>query len=333
MKLSYLNSTRGIAILMVILVHVSTLYNGQVVGSFLKIFFYYGQMGVQLFFVASAYTLCLSFDNRKVEKNNLINFYIRRYFRIFPIYYLGIVIYFILNFYIKNIDNYSTWNVLANIFLIHGIVPSAIDIVPGGWSIGTEMLFYLIFPFIYKFLYSGYLIYKSIILILTCYIIVYCIPENIVNNTFWYFNIIVQLPVFIVGMVYYKLNYLIKLSTGILIFLIFTLVTLYFWQNHFIVLIPLTVAISFCGLIKILEKTIINNIIFQKIGIVSYSIYIIHWIFPFYILSKTDSLPMLFIYFILTAVISYLIARVFEKIIEKPFIRLGQKVITKMGQN
>lgn len=108
MKLSYLNSTRGIAILMVILVHVSTLYNGQVVGSFLKIFFYYGQMGVQLFFVASAYTLCLSFDNRKVEKNNLINFYIRRYFRIFPIYYLGIVIYFILNFYIKNIDNYST---------------------------------------------------------------------------------------------------------------------------------------------------------------------------------------------------------------------------------
>ncbi|WP_278551582.1 acyltransferase family protein [Elizabethkingia bruuniana] len=330
MKLSYLNSARGIAILMVIIVHVSTLYNGKLMHSFLKIFFYYGQMGVQLFFVASAFTLCLSWDNRKSD-NNLISFYIRRYFRIFPIFYLGILFYFILNFYLKSVDNYSVKNILANIFLLHGMVPSAIDIVPGGWSIGTEILFYLIFPFIHRFLFSGYLVFKSLILVLACYLITFYIQDNIINNTFWYFNIIVQLPVFIIGMIYYKLNYLIKLNTGILLFLIFTLVTLYLWQNHFIVYIPLTAAISFCGMIKILEKTRINNYVFQKIGIVSYSIYIIHWVLPFYVLPKTDSLLILLIYFIVTTIVSYLIALFLEKTIEKPFIGLGQSLITKIS--
>ena len=57
-KLDYIDIARGIAILMVMLVHTSQAVNGvsQLVGDIDR----YGQMGVQLFFVASAYTLCFS---------------------------------------------------------------------------------------------------------------------------------------------------------------------------------------------------------------------------------------------------------------------------------
>ncbi|MGJ1361382.1 acyltransferase family protein [Sphingobacterium spiritivorum] len=327
MKLSYINSARGMAILMVILVHVFTLYSGKVNHPLIKILFYYGQMGVQLFFVASAYTLCLSSENRQSENKSLIKFYIRRYFRIFPIFYLGIVIYYFLNYILKEVDQYTVGNITANIFLIHGLIPSAINLVPGGWSIGTEILFYLLFPFLNRFLFSGYLILKMSVLIVSCYVIAFSMDSNIINNTFWYFNIIVQLPVFIIGMLYYKKQHVLKQSYALVLFVAFTLLTLYLWQNHLIAFIPLSAAVSFCGLLKILEKSIVNNVVFQRIGVASYSIYIIHWILPFYVLSKTHSVIILFVYYILTVVVSFVFALILENVIEKPFIKKGQKLI------
>ncbi|MGJ1196365.1 acyltransferase family protein [Sphingobacterium spiritivorum] len=330
MKLSYINSARGLAILMVILVHVFTLYNGAIGHPIVKILFYYGQMGVQLFFVASAYTLCLSFDNRKEESKSLIKFYIRRYFRIFPIFYLGILIYYMLNTTFKEADQYTLGNVAANIFLIHGLIPSSISLVPGGWSIGTEILFYLLFPFLHKFLFSGRLILKASILVIICYLTAYGIDRNIINNTFWYFNIIVQLPVFIAGMLYYKKEHALKFPYAVILWGVFTLLTLYLWQHHLITLIPLSAAISFCGLLKILEKSVTNHIVLQRIGVVSYSVYIIHWILPFYVLPKTASSLMLFAYCLMTLILSFLVALILEKIIEKPFIKAGQRLILKI---
>ena len=96
MKYTFINSARGIAIIMVIIVHASQLYHFK--NSTIKMLFDYGQMGVQLFFIASAYTLCLSSEKRKDEENTLTNFYTRRFFRIFPIYYLGIILYFFFKF-------------------------------------------------------------------------------------------------------------------------------------------------------------------------------------------------------------------------------------------
>jgi peptidoglycan/LPS O-acetylase OafA/YrhL len=46
-----------------------------------------GARGVQLFFVASAMTLCMSWHSRN---DGALPFYIRRFFRIAPMYYLSI---------------------------------------------------------------------------------------------------------------------------------------------------------------------------------------------------------------------------------------------------
>jgi peptidoglycan/LPS O-acetylase OafA/YrhL len=158
MKKKYIDSIRGIAILMVIFVHTSLAIKN--LGFCEKILSMYGQMGVQLFFVASAYTLCLSASNRTDETYKLRKYAIRRYFRIAPAYYLAIFFYFIISsakIYFKTGEimissQYNLVNVLSNITFVHGFYsPANNNIVPGGWSIGTEMAFYVIFPLLYSF--------------------------------------------------------------------------------------------------------------------------------------------------------------------------------------
>jgi peptidoglycan/LPS O-acetylase OafA/YrhL len=141
---------RGTAILMVIAVHTSLSVPG--LPQFAKLLCAYGQMGVQLFFVASAYTLSRSHVARSAEPHALANFYLRRFFRIAPLYYVAIALYLAL--YVASHDvgaavrgYYSARNVAANLFFLHGFVASANNhVVPGGWSIGTEVAFYAIFP-------------------------------------------------------------------------------------------------------------------------------------------------------------------------------------------
>jgi peptidoglycan/LPS O-acetylase OafA/YrhL len=153
-KLNYIDSLRGVAILMVIIVHTSQSITG--LNRYANLLLDYGKTGVQLFFILSAFTLCLSMTKR--HDGNL-NFYIRRYFRIAPLYYIAIPMYFLLTHFIKwpyrngvsLYSSFSYFNIICNFLFIHGLVPSANNtIVPGGWSIGAEMLFYLVFPLIFK---------------------------------------------------------------------------------------------------------------------------------------------------------------------------------------
>jgi peptidoglycan/LPS O-acetylase OafA/YrhL len=88
-KLEYIDVLRAVAILMVIFVHNSQTVNG--LSTEVKSISEYGQIGVQLFFVASAYTLCFSQTKRRQDKFPLRSFFLRRFFRIAPLYYFAII--------------------------------------------------------------------------------------------------------------------------------------------------------------------------------------------------------------------------------------------------
>lgn len=343
MHLSHINSLRGIAILMVILVHVSQLFGFKT--SFERELFDYGKMGVQLFFIASAYTLCLSSHYREKEDNHILKFYIRRYFRIFPIYYLGIVIYYLLNFYLKNPDDYTLKNILSNVFFIHGLIPSANNtIVPGGWSIGAEMLFYLFFPFLFNFLSSGKSLLKGIIIILVAqFIIFYFQRKPNFNYDFFYFNILNQISVFVIGILFFlNKKYFSNIKFASTIFILLTASAMFISANNDLFkfkgfryafrIIPMISALSFCFLFVIAENSkIINNTVFQKIGINSYSIYIIHFILPFFILPKMEGYGLFILIYLLVVSSSYLISIILNKYVEKPFIKLGNKIIKSIS--
>ena len=91
-KYAFIDALRGMAILGVILVHSSQLVaptNATLLWVMRE-----GARGVQLFFVASALTLCMSWMTRNShEKFPIRNFYIRRFFRIAPMFYIAILIY------------------------------------------------------------------------------------------------------------------------------------------------------------------------------------------------------------------------------------------------
>jgi peptidoglycan/LPS O-acetylase OafA/YrhL len=141
-RFEYIDALRGYAILGVMIVH-----GGQSVEGLDAQATAWGARGVQLFFVVSALTLMTSW----VERNDGAEaFYIRRLFRIAPMFWLAIPFYLWLNdtgpaYFAPN--GINAWQVAMTAAFLHGLHPETItSVVPGGWSVADEVLFYIVFP-------------------------------------------------------------------------------------------------------------------------------------------------------------------------------------------
>ncbi|HWV80394.1 MAG TPA: acyltransferase [Hyphomicrobiaceae bacterium] len=142
---AYVDALRGWAIFAVLIVHTSQ----HVPGIEARAFWIAeeGARGVQLFFVASALTLMLSWRSRD---DGALPFYIRRFFRIAPMFWLAIVGYYLLRGADRGFwapGGLTWWHISLTAAFLHGWHPATItSVVPGGWSIAVEMTFYAIFP-------------------------------------------------------------------------------------------------------------------------------------------------------------------------------------------
>lgn len=351
---------------MVILIHTSQIINGEM---FSRNVVAYGQMGVQMFFIASAFTLCFSMDLRRSKNEPLYNFYIRRYFRIAPGYYVGIAIFFLINilcnfFEVKNFWPSSTdpVNILVNVLFLNGLYPPANNsVVPGGWSIGTEMLFYLIFPVIFiiyrklqNYRVMNYLI--PVVILMISALIQYTFfkitnnPAFITNNSFVYFSILNQLPVFCVGISMYFLfrqgifnN--IKSQISLALFIVLSCLSGYLMilGNDFFTLTfaitPFISAISFVFLFIYLQNKRSANKTLEKIGTLSYSGYLLHLIFAYFlsgylaeILDFIQSDILFVLLYIITVTLTFLSANLMYKYIEQKGIKIGKRVILLLNQ-
>jgi peptidoglycan/LPS O-acetylase OafA/YrhL len=88
-KLDYIDAVRGVAVLLVILVHTLTFLDRGGLNSIFRIGVEQGRMGVQLFYMASAFTLFYSLAYRSKEESfSSVKFFIRRFFRIAPMFLL-----------------------------------------------------------------------------------------------------------------------------------------------------------------------------------------------------------------------------------------------------
>ena len=113
-----------------------------------------GAYGVQLFFVASAFTLFWSLHQRsRSEARPILNYFLRRFFRIAPLFWLAILFYVWWNgtgpqYWAPHGISWS--DLLATACFAHGWSPTMINsVVPGGWSIAVEMNFYLLVPLLF----------------------------------------------------------------------------------------------------------------------------------------------------------------------------------------
>lgn len=116
-KLRYIDSLRGLAILAVLMVHCGQ-YGINKYPDLIANIINTGGRGVQLFFVASAFTLFLSLARRSETVKS--NFYIRRFFRIAPMYYLGIAYYLMQDgygprYWLGDAPGITSWHIFANV--------------------------------------------------------------------------------------------------------------------------------------------------------------------------------------------------------------------------
>ncbi len=170
-----LDGIRGIAILLVVYWHYIAIPL-QVEGS---IYLYYVKYagaltwcGVDLFFVLSGFLIGgILFDNRN-NKNYFRTFYIRRFFRIFPLYFLWLLLFIVLTTFFT-VDNpivfnepYPIWSYVLFIqnFLLdeNGFGSSWLALT---WSLAVEEQFYLFLPFMIYFFKPRYVAPTLIILI------------------------------------------------------------------------------------------------------------------------------------------------------------------------
>jgi peptidoglycan/LPS O-acetylase OafA/YrhL len=359
--LGFMDMMRGIAILMVLATHVAASIPGLSPG--LAMLAKFGQTGVQMFFVASAYTLSLSWQRRVDEPHRLARFALRRWFRIAPMYFVGVALFAALHFTLQAgaasvvVDPYTPWAVAANLLLIHGFVPAANNaIVPGGWSIGTEIAFYaafplLIGPFTRLGERHGWRAMVGLVLATAALNLVWQIANADAltalapaNNSFAYFHIVNQLPVFLVGLTLFRWHAAEPRAgavAGVIAFVAATAVALALWRSAIgpaFALVPVVVAVAYAGLAHALSRSRIDARWLRRIGQVSFSMYIVHTLFAWHaeraliaplssLLSPDLQLPLLFA---LVVIASYLVARWTEHAIEAPGVKFGARICDRL---
>ena len=358
-RLGHLDALRGIAILGVILVH-SAILTRQVGPTFGIAFT--GQRGVQLFYMISAFTLALSLDSERREQHPLSNYFIRRFFRIAPLFYLVIVC----NLALESIaPSYSSLHrlkcgeVLLGFFFLNGISPKAINsVVAGGWSIAVETTFYLCLP-----LLRGYFntVSRTLILFLlsapaleslSYYLARHAAPRNEQFFAFLWFP--VEFPVFVLGLLTY---YIWKEQLELLrdnpiqqkrlsLLLIFSSTILYGANLPFTDSKLYLSSFLFCPLIlglSLYSWPVLVNWFTRLIGKISYSLYLIHFFvlsFLAFVLDRLEQYPGnvvsahiyhrplgLVVFFMLALGLSLPLCMLSWKFVEEPGIRMGRRLI------
>ncbi len=224
-KLRSLDILKGIAVIMIIIVHNRHFIMQDLSG--LRQLINFGQMGCQLFFFTSGYSLCYSWEHMPPSKNRFFCFILRRYLRLAPGFLIFMVFNLILNILLIDVLNLSPGFVmnrdpraiLANVLFLHGLYPDAINSVfPGGWYIGTAFLLYVTFPVLYTVFQKLGRIHPAcmagipaLLLLLNMPLVRWIASASggelfIGNNTFLYYLFTNQLPCFSLGLLLYFQN-------------------------------------------------------------------------------------------------------------------------------
>ncbi|MVM36266.1 acyltransferase family protein [Spirosoma sp. HMF4905] len=303
MKLPYIDALRGMAILSVIWFHCHLYhYSDPQFYSFMDKMGSPAAMGVQLFYVVSAFTLFLSQQRTNQVSTHTIDFYIRRFFRIAPMYYLAMTYYLIQMAYSNNqpvalVIVANTWGIIANILLVHGLTPLWMNsIIPGGWSVGIEVIIYMLIPYLCTIITTlNRAIYFTACSLLAGYgltVILYQIPavqSNELLKQYLFFYLPYQLPVFGCGIIAYyvvlkKEKRVSPFTVCLAVSAISLIVVSKTISKAYLLNLPHTLhfwgSIGFIGLIIGLANfpvRLLVNPITRYIGKISYSAYLTHF--------------------------------------------------------
>ena len=239
----------------------------------IKFFTDYGAMGVYLFFLVSGYVTFLSFE-KTGGMVKVLHYYIIRFARILPVYYAVILCQLMYHTYILGdvpVDGtHLGWS--RYIFCISRVIP-ANDVfwtnLNSTWTIGAFLLFYLIAPFLHRWIRNYNTALNGwIVSYLISFVLNRCLPG--------YFEPVVQMQYFLFGIVVYYIEKEKKISQGVSFYLIslFMIIFLAFERQNGIWTL-------FFGLLVMGSRnlSVSNGFLRRCVNTIdeySYSIYLIH---------------------------------------------------------
>lgn len=208
-RLGFLDGLRGIAAFYVLLFHMALVPASKPpVSDWWQSLVMFGGSGVTLFFVVSAFSLCLTMGRHVATGSATLSYGLSRFFRIAPLFWFVMAA-----TYVIHILTFGAWHgwkvVLLSLTFLFNLVPGQEQgYVWAGWTIGVEMLFYVIFPYLY-FRQStparqvATLCVTLIVSILFKGVTAGLVPEA-VRGSFENFSIFRHMPSFVIGMLAYS---------------------------------------------------------------------------------------------------------------------------------
>ncbi|MCO4292920.1 acyltransferase [Solitalea sp. MAHUQ-68] len=197
-RLHGLDYLRGLAALGIMLYHVDFWINGKsgIDGFLPKV----GIYGVSIFYILSGLTLYYVYiDKLSLTLNQLKNFFLKRFFRIFPLLWLSIILTALLNKKLPAADV-----LIYNLTGLFGIVKREYYLAAGAWSIGNELVFYLFFPVFILLIKKSkplFFIFSALLLAIYSYFAFSGLSPNLTLEEQWaiYINPLNQVFLFLSG--------------------------------------------------------------------------------------------------------------------------------------
>lgn len=345
-----LNGLRFIAASLVILTHIEQIKGYKGMKHFMNSYpMETGLLGVNIFFVLSGFliTYLLLYEEQKSKSINIKNFYIRRILRIWPLYYLIVILAMLIlpSFQFFNWNGYSqeviyqgfTLKLLLFLLFFPNLVHVLLGLVPYAsqtWSVGAEEQFYLFWPWVFK------IFKKNRVIVLLILIFIYFVFSFIIHKYelnyipkilfvkafFSTFNLDKMAIGGIFAILLFQKSKLLKIILNQIVFYISLIIVLVLWiRNIYIPYIHFQLYSVFFALIIVnfaTNKNIkisLENKVLNHLGNISYGLYMYHPIAIilsiaiakiFQITSNWFIYPLSFLFSILMADLSY---RYFEK--------------------
>ncbi|MFA0002922.1 acyltransferase family protein, partial [Vibrio splendidus] len=265
---------------------------------------------------------------------NNVNFFLKRFFRIYPLYF--ILILFQVLFFIC----FSSWEPLelfkyfiSNLFFLNFLSPTVGDVFVGLevnaingslWTLKNEVFFYILIPVIFR-LYSKFGL--KFICFLYVISVVYMFYFNHLSNEKMLVQFPAQLRLFLSGIfVFVLFKEFDKIRINFSVVVCFILILLFRDNSVFrFTVYPLTLSVFLVYIVYYIKPVVVK---FDF----SYSFYIVHFpliqLFIYFNFNPSNPLVSLALLFSITVFLSYLS----EKYIEKRFVRLGRKIIANRNK-
>lgn len=293
-----LDGLRGLAILLVVVYHNFGFIN----------YFFFGWLGVDLFFVLSGFLITDILLKTIGREHYLRNFYTRRMLRIFPLYYLTLIIFLLvlpafhppvpLDYYTDH--QFWLWTYLQNWLYIFKNAGQT-ETLHHLWSLAVEEQFYLLWPLIILLLRKPgrLLVFMSLLLVSVMVLRLWVWENKIADLAYFNLYTFSRIDGICIGCMVALLQrvnrtLLVRYTPVIVLFFAGVNFIFFFINRHnefpYLAIAGYTTFAMLFGLLvneTVMGNTRLFNFIFSSgfmkfFGRISYGLYIFHW--PIYLL-------------------------------------------------